>query len=329
MCNFSLYTKYYYQIVNLNWEDAFRMVDLDFDGNISKQDLKEFLIKVLKIENQITEPQLDRLFKLLDHYKRDCVQADDFKRIFDDGMLKYFDVNVDGRSISGQDKSVSFTSGRTSPSAFSWKLNARQQIGLMISKTFSSLQEAFDEISGYTTRIIWKKFINWVDSVQALQGFNLTEHLLLQFFSDLDPHKKGYLTYSDFEQAFGRSLSFLKYKKILIGAYNWNKQLISEIQDVIHTNFNDIKAAYKYFLKRGTANNSDVAILKPKIISYSSFLEAINFLLPKRFSNSEITHVWKSLTNDETGMDYHRFCEVISPNKFKGTLTLPESSSLR
>lgn len=41
-----------------------------------------------------------------------------------------------------------------------------------------------------------------IDSL-ALRGFDLSEKLLQELFSDLDPHKKGYLTESDWVNAFG------------------------------------------------------------------------------------------------------------------------------
>lgn len=48
-------------------EEAFRIVDSDFDGFISLDDLKRFLIKVFKIHEETIElTKLERLFKLLD-----------------------------------------------------------------------------------------------------------------------------------------------------------------------------------------------------------------------------------------------------------------------
>lgn len=191
----------------MNKEDAFRIVDIDFDGNISKEDLRTFLLDVLKLENnEVNDPRIDRLFKLLDQFKRGYVQSDDFKRVFsDDPLLTSPSTSslLPLKTISDT-RSSALLSQKTSSSAFDWKMNAKQQIGLVLSKKFPSLEAAFTEISGYTNRIILKNFLNWVESNHALQGFNLTENLLLQLFSSLDPHKKGYITYSDFKHAFGK-----------------------------------------------------------------------------------------------------------------------------
>lgn len=62
----------------------------------------------------------------------------------------------------------------------------------------------FVAISGHTSKIVYKVFKQWVESNNALQGFNLTDNLLLQFYADLDPHKKGFVTFSDWELAFGK-----------------------------------------------------------------------------------------------------------------------------
>lgn len=55
-------------------EEAFKCFDLDFDGFISKADLKSGLISILKVrEEEILPTKLDRLFKLLDFYKTNSI----------------------------------------------------------------------------------------------------------------------------------------------------------------------------------------------------------------------------------------------------------------
>jgi len=50
--------------------EAFKCFDKDFDGFISKQDLKESLTDILEINpNQIQSSKLDRLFRLMDFFK--------------------------------------------------------------------------------------------------------------------------------------------------------------------------------------------------------------------------------------------------------------------
>jgi len=58
-------------------------------------------------------------------------------------------------------------------------------------------------ISGYRKKLVFAHFVKWVQDTDALRGFDLTDRLMQELFSDLDPHKKGHLTESDWENAFG------------------------------------------------------------------------------------------------------------------------------
>lgn len=119
--------------LDLSAEDAFRIADADFDGFISKKDLTSFLRDVLKIPvEEITLARVARLFKLMDVFKRNSVQLSDFKRlIFDD-----FD-HGNNPIISGGKQLISTTT-------FNWKVHARQQLGLVLSKQFLDLQSSFE-----------------------------------------------------------------------------------------------------------------------------------------------------------------------------------------
>ncbi|KAL4471529.1 hypothetical protein ABPG74_008422 [Tetrahymena malaccensis] len=64
-------------------EEAFRIIDCDFDGFISINDLKKFLSRDFKIrEEHLDSTKLDRLFKLFDQYKKGYIQKHDFAKIF-------------------------------------------------------------------------------------------------------------------------------------------------------------------------------------------------------------------------------------------------------
>ncbi len=63
-------------------------------------------------------------------------------------------------------------------------------------------------ISGYHKKLIYSNFMKWVDKNDALRGFDLTEKLMQEIFSDLDPHKKGYVTEDDWINAFSNFVIF-------------------------------------------------------------------------------------------------------------------------
>lgn len=54
--------------------EAFRSFDKDFDGLISKEDMKQSLIEYLRVpEEEIINTRLDRLFRILSYYKTDKI----------------------------------------------------------------------------------------------------------------------------------------------------------------------------------------------------------------------------------------------------------------
>lgn len=40
---------YLYKYEELDYQDAFRIMDIDFDGVISKKDLKQFLVSIISL----------------------------------------------------------------------------------------------------------------------------------------------------------------------------------------------------------------------------------------------------------------------------------------
>lgn len=143
------------------------MADVDFDGTISKKDLKQFLIKLPRIElKEITDPKIDRLFKLLDRYKRGHIQLEDFLQIFSDNSSGVF-INSDmslqrssntspttpfsgglfGNATARVSSTLSGPLFQTIPSQrqeFDWKKSAKQQLGLILSKHFADIRTGFD-----------------------------------------------------------------------------------------------------------------------------------------------------------------------------------------
>ena len=60
-------------------EEAFKCFDRDFDGFVSKDDLKSSLVDVLEINPAMIQPtKLDRLFRLMDFFKTGKIQTSDF-----------------------------------------------------------------------------------------------------------------------------------------------------------------------------------------------------------------------------------------------------------
>jgi len=165
--------RHWIQAQEVTIEAAFRAFDRDFDGVISKSDLKESLATLLNIsESDLPSAKLDRLYKLMDSCKRDSVQLADFKAVMEH------------------------------PVAPQWKQSAKQQLGFLLSRSFPDISTSFESISQFSGKLTFTQFQSYTQQHNALAGFNLTAELLQQLFADMDMHRKGYLTLQDWTLAF-------------------------------------------------------------------------------------------------------------------------------
>ena len=216
-------------------EEAFKAFDRDFDGFIDIDDLKWVLINIIKWgdKSSIKSSQLERLFKLLDFHKDGYIQKWDIQRLME---------NENPYLSTGKTLNTKFMVGSDT---FDWKNNAIQQIGIALSKNpkFSSLQDWFKIASQNLGKVRYREFKEFIEENNALKGFNLTDQLLQQLFSEIDPHKKGFLTESDWNAAFG--------------GFDWHEQLIVELQNLVAWSFADIESAYDYFQVIGTNKEID------------------------------------------------------------------------
>jgi len=113
--------------------------------------------------------------------------------------------------------SRSLGGGLSQTSTFDWKFSSIQQIGLVLSKKYASVNDSFKAACAGQGKISFNNFKQFVEREDALSGFNLTVTLVQQLFSELDPHKKGYLNKNDWTNAFQ--------------SFNWNDQLLVELKN--------------------------------------------------------------------------------------------------
>jgi hypothetical protein len=74
--------------------------------------------------------------------------------------------------------SSSLGGGLSTISALDWKFAAVQQIGLIMSKKFASVEESFLDAAQNQERVDFGKFEAFVERTQALGGFNMTRQLM-------------------------------------------------------------------------------------------------------------------------------------------------------
>ncbi len=63
--------KEWFQREQISVEDAFRVIDHDFDGFIKKNDIDYFIKNVLQTpEKEVSSGKVSKIFKLMDEFKR-------------------------------------------------------------------------------------------------------------------------------------------------------------------------------------------------------------------------------------------------------------------
>ena len=102
-----------------------------------------------------------------------------------------------------------------------------------MSKKYESIQASFKAASGGKAKVSFDDFKLFVDKENSLHGFNLTVPLLQRLYSELDPHKKGYLNENDWKNAFA--------------TFNWNDQLLIELKHIIQSSFANCDSVYTFF----------------------------------------------------------------------------------
>jgi len=123
-----------------------------------------------------------------------------------------------------------------------------------------------------------------------------------KLFSELDPHKKGYLTENDWQNAFG--------------AFNWSQQAIVELKNAIQCAFSNCESAFEFFLTFRKDGQ--------KQIGYPEFEAAVNSLTAQRFKREELQTIWKGLTDGgkKTTLDRYQFREHFDGLRYSGASTV-------
>ena len=286
--------------------EAFKCFDKDFDGFISKVDLKDSLTDILEINPKTVIPtKLDRLFRLMDFFKTGLVQVSDFQRLMSD-TNPYAETHVSGVS---NNMNRSLGGGLQNTSTFDWKFSVIQQIGLIMSKKFASVDESFRNASEQAAKLKFNQFHAFLEREHALQGFNLTQPLIQKLFSEIDPHKKGFLNINDWRNAFK--------------TFNSADQLIVELKNTVASTFSNCDSVFQFFLNFSSAGNQTN-------ITYTIFEKAVNALTSERFKKSDIQRLWRQLSSqdDSEVIDKYQFREHFDTMSYKGTSSVGTLSSL-
>ena len=102
----------------------------------------------------------------------------------------------------------------------------------------------------------------------------MTFPLLQKLFAEIDPHKKGYLTESDWNNS--------------LSPFKLNDQTFIELKNLVQCSFTDSESAFQFFLSFKSSSEA-----KKKTISKSDFEKAVSSLSGGRFGPNEISGQWK------------------------------------
>ena len=96
--------------------------------------------------------------------------------------------------------------------------------------------------------------------------------MIQKLFSELDPHKKGFLNLNDWRNAFK--------------TFNSADQLIVELKNSVASTFSNCDSVFQFFLNFSEAG-------KQNRITYPIFEKAVNALTSERFKKSDIQRLWR------------------------------------
>ena len=114
-----------------------------------------------------------------------------------------------------------------------------------------------------------------------------------ELFSDIDPHKKGYLTQQDWISAFG--------------GFNWKTQTLHELKNIITTYFCDAASAFEYFVSFNRRSEDS----EKRKVYFAEFYQGISALSKTRYKAtvrsaekvSEAQALWKRFAPGKESLD--------------------------
>ena len=198
--------------------------------------------------------------------------------------------------------------GLQNTSTFDWKFSVIQQIGLMLSKKYASVEKSFREATEGQPKLKYAQFSEFLDREHAFQGFNLTQPLIQKLFSELDPHKKGFMNINDWRNAFK--------------SFKTSDQLIVELKNVVQSTFTSCDSVFHFFINFSNGGGSQ--------ITYPIFEKAVHALTSERFAKSDVQRLWQQLASSDSPdcMNKHHFREHFESMSYKGNSSVGTLESL-
>jgi hypothetical protein len=112
-----------------------------------------------------------------------------------------------------------------------------------------------------------------------------------KLFAELDPHKKGFISETDFVNAFG--------------GFDWEGQMTLEVVDYVRAHFKTPKEAYSFF--SGAKGE----------IRFEEFTKAVENMLPNRFTSGDMTLLWRKIAGGHESLGRKEFVQAFKVGSSK------------
>ena len=277
------FSKYYIENSHLSDTEIFSILDNDNDGVISKEDLKNFGVNLLKMnEKQLTYNKLLHFITCVSSNKDENLVLADIQNLMqavrNNDMQKYFNTiyNNCNEAITLKNKDTN------------WIKEVVDILGMYINQKYlNNMQEFYDDCGKTIFRtkgegLYLDNFIDFMEiNFLLFQSFQMNEDKYKVLFNYLSNNKK-FITIEDLNKVF-KNYDY----------YGWmHKYLIKFFRD----NFPTCDDAFKYFHKVKTFKdetpNSNDPNYKNDFITKKEFFDGIFQLFPNKFPTNTILNYY-------------------------------------
>ena len=278
--------KYYLENNNLSDTEFFAILDNDNDGLISKEDIKIFAVKLLKMnEKELTHNKLLHFITSISSNNDEFLTLSDIQNFMQDiknnNLNKYKNtiINYCHENINLKNNDLK------------WIKEIIDIIGMYISeKYFNNIQQFYNDCnkSDFRNKGQGLSIDNIIDFMEInyvmFQSFHMNKDKYLVLFNYVSNNKK-FITIDDLNKAF-KNYDY----------YGWMHKYIIKF---FNENFPTCEDAFKYFHKVKTIKNetptSNDLNTKNDFITKKEFFDGIFKLFPNKFKTEAILHYYNNI----------------------------------
>ena len=294
-------SKYYLYNSYLSDTEFFSILDFDNDGFISKEDLKQFAVKLLKMnEKELTYDKLLHFITSISSNKDENLILSDIqnfmKEIKNNDINKYANTitNCCNEAINSKNKDIK------------WIKEIVDILGMYISENYlNNIQQFYDDINKTVFRNKGQGL-----SLENIMDFMETNYLVFQSYH---MNKDKYMVLFNYLSNNNKFITLEDLTKIFC-SYDYYGWMHTYLTNFFRDNFPTCEDAFKFFHKvktfKNETPNSNDSNKNNDFITKKEFYEGINTLFPNKFKTNTILNYFKIIikhnktnTNNEKNND--------------------------